>query len=190
MNADFQRDLIPRADALDLIGELNSLKDRLHDAAHQWTLLDESGHVLAAPSFTELFQHATDAQALSHDVLRLTADFARSPHHTTRAGHTVLKHLTTAVTMSLHAASQFSETAESALSLSRTTGPTNRHYLENSMVLNHATARAYLRRGSKSLRDAAKELDDHLGFQRFLGTLTLQGDRPAPPPPAPGGRHR
>ncbi|MFE2193794.1 hypothetical protein ACFXAQ_23615 [Streptomyces olivaceus] len=83
MKPDFQRDLIPRDDALHLIGALNAMKDKLHDAAQRWELLDENGHVPAAPSYTALLQHATDAQDLSRDVLRLAADFARSPHHTT-----------------------------------------------------------------------------------------------------------
>jgi hypothetical protein len=32
---DFQRDLIPRDDALYLIGALNAVKDKLHNAAQQ-----------------------------------------------------------------------------------------------------------------------------------------------------------
>ncbi|MFF4016628.1 hypothetical protein [Streptomyces sp. NPDC001843] len=66
----------------------------------------------------------------------------------------------------------------------------DRHYLTNRMVIDHASARAFLRHTSESLRDAAMELDDHLGFQRFLATLTRQDGPPAPPPPRPGGRHR
>ncbi|WP_249938355.1 hypothetical protein [Streptomyces mirabilis] len=127
MKPDFQRDLIPRDDALQLIGALNAMKDKLHDAAQQWELLDENGHVPAAPSYTALLQHATDAQELSRDVLHLTADFARSPHHTTRTGSTVLRHLATAATMSSHAAPHFTETAECALTLPRSANPTDRH---------------------------------------------------------------
>ncbi|MEV7064307.1 hypothetical protein AB0N97_16065 [Streptomyces collinus] len=55
------------------------MKDKLHNAAQKWELLDENGHVPAEPSYTVLLQHAADAQDLSHDVLRLAADFARSP---------------------------------------------------------------------------------------------------------------
>ncbi|WP_217572288.1 hypothetical protein [Streptomyces sp. GbtcB7] len=190
MKPDFQRDLIPSDDALHLIGALNAMKDRLLNAAHQWELLDESGHVPAAPSYTALLQHAADAQDLSRDVLQLTADFARSPHRTTRAGGIVLSHLATAATMSSHAAPHFTETAESALALPRSANPTDRHYLTNRMVIDHASARGFLRRTSESLRDAVKELDDHLGFQRFLSTLTRRESPPAPPPPRPGGRHR
>ncbi|MER5346775.1 hypothetical protein ABT030_42125 [Streptomyces mirabilis] len=190
MKPDFQRDLIPRDDALHLIGALNAMKDKLHDAAQQWELLDENRHVPAAPSYTALLQHASDAQNLSRDVLRLTADFARSPHHTTRTGSTVLKHLATAATMSSHAAPHFTETAECARALSQSTNPTDRHYLTNRMVIDHASARAFLRRTSESLRDAAKELDEHLGFQRFLSTLTRRESPPPLPPPRPGGLHR
>ncbi|MER5793272.1 hypothetical protein [Streptomyces sp. NPDC001980] len=190
MKPDFQRALIPRDEVLQLIGALNVMKDKLLNAAQQWELLDEYGHVPAAPSYTALLQHATDAQDLSRDVLRLTADFARSPHHTTRAGSTVLKHLGTAATMSSHAAPHFTETAECALVLHRSANSTDRRYLANRMVIEHASARAFLRRTSESLRDAAKELDDHLGFQRFLATLTRQECPSAPPPPRPGGRHR
>jgi hypothetical protein len=75
--------LIPSAEVLQLIGALNAMKDELLNAAQQWELLDENGHVPATPSYTALLQHATDAQNLSRDALRLTADFARSPHHTT-----------------------------------------------------------------------------------------------------------
>lgn len=78
------------------------MKNKAHKAAHQWGLLDEDWYVPAAPSYTALLQHATDAQDLSRDVLRLTADSARSPHHTTRAGSTVVKHLATAAAMSSH----------------------------------------------------------------------------------------
>ncbi|MFG2592264.1 hypothetical protein [Streptomyces sp. NPDC048438] len=92
--------------------------------------------------------------------------------------------------MSSHAAPHFAETAECALTLPRSANPTDRHYLTNRMVIHHASARAFLRRTSESLRDAAKELDDHLGFQRFLAPLTRQEGRPTPPPSRPGGRHR
>ncbi|MEU9059137.1 hypothetical protein AB0D13_09735 [Streptomyces sp. NPDC048430] len=54
------------------------------------------------------------------------------------------------------------------------------------MVIDHASARAFLRRTAESLRDAAKELDDHLGFQRSLGPLTRQEGPPLPPPPNAG----
>ncbi|MEU9064690.1 hypothetical protein AB0D13_39105 [Streptomyces sp. NPDC048430] len=104
MTPDVQRDLIPSDDALHLIGTLNVMKDKLLNAAEQWQLLDENGDVPATPSYPALLQHAADAQNLSHDVLRLTADFARSPHPTTRAGSTVLRHLATAATISSHAA--------------------------------------------------------------------------------------
>nr|WTC07129.1 hypothetical protein OHA15_04560 [Streptomyces anthocyanicus] len=190
MKPDFQRDLIPRDDALHLIGALNAMKDKLHDAAQRWELLDENGHVPAARSYTALLQHATDAQDLSRDVLRLADAFARSPHHTTPTGRTVLKQLATAATISSHAAPHFTETAEAALTLPQTTNPTDRHYLTNRMVIDHASARAFLRRASESLRDAAKELDDHHGVQRFLAPLTRRKGPPEPPPSRPGGLHR
>lgn len=125
---DIQRELIPRNDTVHLIGALNAMKDKVFDAAQQWELLDESGHVPAAPSYTTLLQHAADAQALSRDIIRLTADFARSPHSATRAGSAVLAHLATAATMSSHAAPHFAETAESALSLTRPSKPTDPRY--------------------------------------------------------------
>ncbi|MFD3415276.1 hypothetical protein [Streptomyces cyaneofuscatus] len=166
------------------------MKDKAHNAAHQWKLLDEDGHVPAAPSYTVLLQHATDAQDLSRDVLRLTAEFARSPHHTTRDGSTVLKKLAWATTASSHAPLYFAETAEYSLSLLRSSNPAERQYLSNNMVHDHATGRAYLRRTSEALRDAAEELGAYLGFQRFLTQLTRQEIPPAPPPPRPGGRPR
>ncbi|MFJ3185361.1 hypothetical protein [Streptomyces halstedii] len=58
------------------------------------------------------------------------------------------------------------------------------------MVIDHASARAFLRRTSESLHDAAKELDDHLAFQRFLAPLTRQEGPLLPPPPTPDGRRR
>ncbi|MGP3756908.1 hypothetical protein [Streptomyces sp. IBSNAI001] len=188
MTPDIQRELIPRAAAHHLIGALNAMKDKLVTAAERWQLLDENGDVPATSSYAALLQHAADAQGLSRDVLRLTADFARSPHLTTRDGSTVLRHLATAATMSSHATSHFTETAEFALALSA--DPTDRHYLKNRMVIDHASARAFLRRTSESLRDAAKGLDDHLTFQRFLAPLISQEGPPPPPPSTPGGRHR
>ncbi|MFJ4973257.1 hypothetical protein [Streptomyces sp. NPDC088755] len=190
MRPDFERHLIPRDDALHLIGTLNALKDKAHNAAHQWELLDEDGHVPASPSYTVLLQHATDAQDLSREVLRLTAEFARIPHDTTRAGSTVLEHLAVAATVSSYAAPYFAETPEHALALLRSTNPADRQYLSNNMVHDHATGRAYLRRTSESLRDAGKELEAHLGFQRFLAQVTRQETPPAPPAPRPGGRPR
>ncbi|MDF3147083.1 MULTISPECIES: hypothetical protein [unclassified Streptomyces] len=191
MNPDVQREVIPRDDTLRLIDALDVMTAKLLDAAEQWELLDQSGHVPAAPSYAELLQHAADAQDLSRDVLRLAADFARSPHSTNRAGSAVLAHLATAATLSSHAAPHFTETAETALSLSlsRSFGPTDRTYPENRMVIDHATARAYLRRTSESLRDAAKELTAHLDFRRFFPTPS-QRQSPAPAPPRPSTRHR
>ncbi|MFJ4973559.1 hypothetical protein [Streptomyces sp. NPDC088755] len=190
MKPDFERHLIPRDDALHLIGTLKVMKDKAHNAAHQWQLLDEDGHVPAAPSYTVLLQHATDAQDLSREVLRLTDEFARSPLHTTRVGSTVLTKLAWATTSSSHAPPYFAQTAEHALALLRSTNPADKQYLSNNMVHDHATGRAYLRRPSESLRDAGKELEDHLGFQRVLAQLTRQETPPAPPAPRPGGRPR
>lgn len=134
MKPNLARELIPRDDALHPIGALNVMKDETHNAAHQWELLDEDGHVPATPPYTVLLQDAADAQDLSHQVLRLTSAFARSPHH--------------------------------------------------------ATGRAYLRRTSEALRDAAAELGTHLGSHRFLAQLTRQEAPPAPPAPRPSGRPR
>ncbi|MEU6814060.1 hypothetical protein [Streptomyces sp. NPDC046860] len=181
---------LPRAEADHLLAALNALKAKLHAAAQQWELLDANGHIPDAPSYTALLQHALDAQDLSREVLGLAADFARSPHHTSSASSTVLRHLGTAATMSSHAALHFAETAECALALPRSAAPTDRRYLASRMVIDHASARAYLRRTSESLRDAAKELDNRLDFQGLLATLTRRGGPPAPPPPQPGGRPR
>ncbi|MFE5647519.1 hypothetical protein ACFQ8Q_00150 [Streptomyces cyaneofuscatus] len=190
MKPGFEGQLIPRDDAVDLIGALNLMKDKAHNAARQWTLLTENGHAPATPSYTVLLQHAADAQDLSRDVLRLTAAFAQSPHHATRDGSTVLKKLALAATASSHAPAHFAETAEYALSLLRSTNPADRQYLSNNMVDDHATGRAYLRRTSEALRGAAEELGDHLGFQHVLAQLTRQEGPPVPPTPRPGGRPR
>ncbi|SCK26714.1 MULTISPECIES: hypothetical protein [Streptomyces] len=190
MRPDFERELIPGDDALHLIGALNVMKDKTHNAAHQWELLDEDGHVPASPSYTVLLQHATNAQDLSREVLRLTAEFARSPHHATHAGSAVLTKLAWATTASSHAPPHFAQTAEYALSLLRSTDQADRQYFSNNMVHVHATGRAYLRRASEALRDAAEELGSHLGVQRFLAQLPRHEYPPAPPPPRPGGRPR
>lgn len=92
--------------------------------------------------------------------------------------------------MSSHAAPYFAETAEYSLALLRSSNSNGRHHLTDHMVHDHATGRAYLRRTSESLRDATKELDDHLGFHRFLAQLTRQEVPPTPPPPQPRGHHR
>ncbi|MBC9723752.1 hypothetical protein [Streptomyces sp. TRM68367] len=189
MNSDAQRELIPRDATLRLIGALDGMKAKLLDAAEQWQLLDETGHVPATPSYADLLQHAADAQVLSRDVVRMTAEFARTAHSTNRAGSAVLAHLAAAATMSSHAAPYFAETAERALSLPRSSSPTDRHHRDNRMVIDHATARAYLRRTSESLRDAVKELDAHLDFHRFFPAPSRR-ESPAPPPPRPSARHR
>lgn len=190
MEPDIQRELIPRDEALHLIGTLTSLKSECLDYAKQWQLLDESGHVPAELSFTELFQHATDAQDLSREVLRLTADFGRSPHSANRAGRATLAHLATASTMSTRASSHFAETAETALGLPNSSSPTDRQYRKNRMVIDHATARGHLRRTSVALRDAVKELDDHLDFHRFFRAHSHR-ESPVPPPlPRVSPRHR
>ncbi|MER5202206.1 hypothetical protein [Streptomyces sp. NPDC002825] len=189
MDRDIQRELIPRGDALRLIRSLDNLKTAFLDAAEQWQLLDDTGDVPAEPSYTELLQHAVDAQDLSRDVVRMAAGFTRSPHSTNRAGRTVLAHLATAATLSSHAAPHFAETTETALSLSRAAGPITRRYRGNSMVIDHATARAYLRRTSELIGEAAKELHAHLDFHRFLSSVTPRAI-PAPPSPTPSARHR
>lgn len=145
-------------------------------------------HVPAAPAHSDLLQHAADAQGLSLDVARLTADFARSPHSTTRAGRAILAHLARAATMSSNAAPHFAETAETALSLPRPAEATDRHYRDNRMVIDHATARAYLPRASESLRDAARELNDHLALHRFFPEPSRQQN--PEPPPGRSARHR
>ncbi|MGW5868271.1 hypothetical protein ACWFRJ_39700 [Streptomyces sp. NPDC055239] len=187
MNPDIQRELIPRDDTLRLIGALSDMKATFIDAAAQWQLLDDAGHVPASPVYAELIRHATDAQILAHGVGQMAAEVAKAAYSTNRVGSSVLAHLATAATMASHAAPHFADAAEAALTLPRSA---ERQFLENRMVIDHASARAFLRRTSESLRDAAKELDDHLGFQRFVAKLTPQEARPAPPPSGPSGRHR
>ncbi|MEW1699047.1 hypothetical protein ACIQCR_31300 [Streptomyces sp. NPDC093249] len=126
------RNLIPRNKALRLIGALDTIQDKARNAAQRWELLDENGHVPASLSYTALLQHGIGAQGFSRDILRLTAGFSRSPHHTTPAGRTVLRHLTVAATMSSRAVSHFAQAAESALATGRATSTDDR-YLTNSM---------------------------------------------------------
>ncbi|MEV5104722.1 hypothetical protein ACFQ7G_03885 [Streptomyces massasporeus] len=128
MSSDPRRELIPRNATIHLIDSLDALQSRLRSAAEQTHLLDGAGRVPTTPSYAELLQHAAEAQALSRDILQLTADFARSSHSTTRAGTAVLAHLATAATRSSHAAPAFAETAETALSLPRSAGPTDRQH--------------------------------------------------------------
>lgn len=188
MRPDIQRDLIPPDDALRLVGALNAMQATFHDRAQQWQLLDESGHVPTEPlSYTELLRHATSAQDLSRDVLRLTSEFAASDYSTTRTGRAILAHLATASTMSAHAPSHFAQTAQGVLGQPRSACPTKR-YVTDPMVIDHASARAFLQRTSESLRDAAKALDDHLDFQRLISTLARL-ETPVPPPPGLKGRH-
>ncbi|MGY4957935.1 hypothetical protein [Streptomyces nigrescens] len=189
MNPEVQHELIPRDDTFHLIAALDDIEAKLLDAAQQWQLLDGTGHVPAAPPYAELIQHAADAQSLAHDVVQLTADFAQTAHSTKRDGSAVLARLSTASTMSCFAAPYFAETAETALSLRRSSRPADRQHLENRMVIDHATGRAYLRRTSESLREAAKELGNHLDIHRFFPTAT-QREIPAPSLPKPSARHR
>ncbi|MFD4119552.1 hypothetical protein ACFWSJ_39670 [Streptomyces niveus] len=187
MNPDARRRLIPRSEVLRLIGVLDGMKAMFLDAAEQWQLLDDTGHVPSTPAYADLIQHAAAAQDLSRDVVRLAADFARSPHSTTRVGRTVLAHLATAATLSSNAPPRFAETAETALSLAG--NPITNRYQANSMVLDHATGRAYLRRTSESLGDAATELNERLGLHRFFPDPSRQQSPPSLPP-GPGTRHR
>src|SRR5689334_20798391 len=136
------------------------MKDTFADKIEQWQLLDSSGRMPAALNFTELFQHVTGAQELSRDVLRLMAGFAASPHIANSAGRDTLAHLSTASTLSVHAAPHFAQTAHAVLALRKLTNPTDQHYLKNDMVIEHATARNYLLRTSQSLRDAAQALHE------------------------------
>lgn len=191
MKSDVRRELIPRDEIFPLLSALSDMRDKLLAVAKQSNLQDDTGHAPAAPSYTDLLQHAADAQALARDVVQLTADFARRAHSTTRAGSAVLRHLTTATSMSSHAAPSFAEAAEAALSLSlhQSSDPTDRNYQKRSVVIDHSTARAYLRFTSDSLRDAVKELEDHLDVHRFSATPTQQAS-PAPPQPKPSPRRR
>lgn len=183
MNPDIQRELIPHDDTLHLIGVLDDMKATFIDAAKQWQLLDDTGRAPASPAYAELFQHAADGQALAHDVVHMTAEFARTAYSTNQAGSTVLTHLAMAATMSSYAVAHFADAAEAALALPWSS---ERQFLENCMVGDHATARGYLRLTSESLRDAVKELDGHLDFHRSPPTSMRQGTAAPPLPPVPG----
>jgi hypothetical protein len=143
--------------------------------------------VPAEPSFAELLQHAADAQDLSHNVVQQTVGFARSPYSLNRARSAVLGDLSMAVGMSSNAAPHFAETAEIAPALPRSTSPTDREHRANRMVA--VTARAFPRRTSESLQDAARQRDSHLEFRRFFTTPSLS-QSPALAPPEPAPRHR
>ncbi|GAQ51638.1 MULTISPECIES: hypothetical protein [Streptomyces] len=92
------------------------------------------------------------------------------------------------VTLSSQAVPHFAETAQTALSLPRPRGENDSYVRDNRMVVEHATARACLRRASQALGDAVQELTDHLDFHRFF--LTPSHRQSPAPPPEPGGRHR
>lgn len=177
---------MPRSDTLRLAGALDVVKSKFNEAAQPWQLLDGTSRVPACPPYAELIQHAADAQALSREVVDLTATFARSAHSTNRAGSAVLAHLATAATLPAFTAPHFAETAPS---LARSRNPTDRQYPESRMVIDHATARAYLRRTSEALRDAVKELDIHLDLHRFFPRPS-RPDSPAPLPPKPSPHRR
>ncbi|MFF1420065.1 hypothetical protein [Streptomyces sp. NPDC058280] len=185
MNPDIERELIPHSDTVRMIGELQGLSSRLKHACTQLELLDAAGHVPASPDFSVLIHHAETAQALSRDVVQLTSAFAQTAHSTNRAGSTVLSHLAIAGTMSCSAAPLFAQTAETALALPQSHGTSDRQQMEGRMVVDHATARAYLRRASESLREAVKELHGHLDFHRFFPASMRQGTATPPPPPPP-----
>ena len=188
MKPDIQRELIQRATTLHLIDALNAVKGRLSGAFEQWELLDDTGRVPASPSYTALLQQAADAQALARDVVQLTADFARTTSSTNRAGSAVLAHLASAVTLSSQAVPHFAETAQTVLSLPRPHSENDSYVRDNRMVVEHATARACLRRAAEALGDAVQELTDHLDFHRFF--LTPSHRQSPVPPPKPRGRHR
>lgn len=56
MRPNLRHELIPRDEALRLIGTLDGMKSKLLDAAQQWQLLDDTGHVPAAPVYADLIQ--------------------------------------------------------------------------------------------------------------------------------------
>ncbi|WP_327657183.1 hypothetical protein [Streptomyces sp. NBC_00483] len=192
MTPDIQREPIPRDESHSLVNALTALKSQLLDTAQTCQLLDRSAQLQGgAPAYSDLLQHAADAQHLAHGVIQLTADFTGSPHSTTHAGPTVLTHLATATSMSSLAAAHFAESAEHALSLPRPSNPAVRRYLETRMLVDHSSARAFLRRASESLRDAAKELEDPLNVHRnrpFPKPAWRQS--PEPPQPAPNPSRR
>ncbi|MEU6230306.1 hypothetical protein [Streptomyces sp. NPDC047042] len=188
MKPDIQCELIPRATTLHLIDALNAVRGKLSGALEQWELLDDTGRVPASPSYTALLQHVTGAQTLARDVVQLTADFARTTSRTNRAGSAVLAHLASAVTLSSQAVPHFAETAQTALSPPRPHSENDSYVRDNRMVVEHATARACLRRAAQALGHAVQELTDHLDFHRFFPTPSPH-QSPAPPP-KPGGRHR
>ncbi|MBK3637090.1 hypothetical protein JHN52_30130 [Streptomyces sp. MBT97] len=188
MNPDSRRELIPRATTFHLIDALNAVRGKLSGAFEQWELLDDTGRVPASPSYTALLQHAADAQALARDVVQLTADFARTTSSTNRAGSAVLAHLASAVTLSSQAVPHFAETAQTALSPPRPHSENDSYLRDNRMVVEHATARACLRRAAQALGDAVQELTEYLDFHPFF--LTPSHRQSPVPPPKPGGRHR
>ncbi|WP_446038060.1 hypothetical protein [Streptomyces sp. SID1121] len=189
MNPESHNEPIPRDEIFLLIGPLNEMQAKIIDAAQQWELLDEAGHVPAAPPYIELLQHAIDAQGLSLGVHQLAADFARNPYSKTRDGGTVLALFAAAAAISTQAAPYFAETAQGALSFPRAGKLTELRFVKNRMVIDHASGRACLRRTSGSLRAVAKELDNQLDFHRYLSTVAPR-ESPAPPPPKPNGHHR
>ncbi|NKI45274.1 hypothetical protein [Streptomyces physcomitrii] len=79
-----------------------------------------------------MLQHAAAAQDLFRDVLKPTADFARSTHSTALAGSGLLGLLAMATSVSGRAAPHFAETAECALALPRSSHPADRTYPKDS----------------------------------------------------------
>ncbi|MFB7781358.1 hypothetical protein ACFC1D_01425 [Streptomyces vinaceus] len=169
----------PHAHFPHLVGALKALEIKFADTAPRWEP-DEIDRLLETP-FTELFQHATEMQEISREVLQITAELAATPQGTNARDRGALDHLATASTMSSYAATHFAESAESALRLPAASTPQDRRDAENRIISNHATARAYGRVTSRCLRHAITDLDHPLDAHGLTHT-------PAPPAatPTPG----
>lgn len=150
-------------DASRLLNALTVQRSQLLEAASHHLLLGDNGDTPPRASLGGLLEPAAHAQALAHDIAHLTADFAESSRSTSRSGRIVLTRLATATTMSFQAAAHFAESAEGSLSLSRSSSPAVRRYAEDRLLVDHSSARAFLRRAAETCSEAAEELNGRLG---------------------------
>ncbi|MFD9715805.1 hypothetical protein [Streptomyces sp. NPDC059076] len=162
--------------------QLESLTAALHDAFTRLELLDDAGRVPSTPLFDQLMRHADAAKELSRTAMHLAAVVGiPNPGSVVdrESDSKVRAQLAVVTEHTLRAVDLFTRTAEASAS-----GPQRR---EGQMVVDHASARAELRRAAEATGEALTLLREHAELQRFLASM-LRRPTITPPPPQPRPR--
>ncbi|WP_329558872.1 hypothetical protein OG711_07925 [Streptomyces uncialis] len=180
---------MPSPTTEEMTEQLKTLVTGLDDAFARFELLDETGRVPSTPLFSRLMQHADAAKELSRTAVHLAAVVGIPDADSVvdrEMDSKIRARLANVAEHTLRAVDLFTRTAETSASPTPAPGSAGAQRREGRMVVDHASARAELRRAAEATGETITLLKEHAELRRLLASMLRRPTTtPLPPQPRP-----